>query len=148
MDHEARRQEFGTIVFESDYDAPCGTIYQAYEELWLIEMVFRYYKDVNEFDETRMHSDYFVISSEFVCFLSTIVTGRLLKRFGGVPSLEDVSYGKAMRVLERAKKVRVDGEWSMVRLMVKDAEVLRDLGLIPRIITVKNPRGRPRKKRD
>ena len=26
-DHEARRQEFGTIVFESDYDAPCGTIY-------------------------------------------------------------------------------------------------------------------------
>ena len=147
-DHEARRQEFGTIVFESDYDAPCGTVYQAYEERWLIEMVFRYYKDVNEFDETRMHSDYSVISSEFVCFLSTIVTGRLLKRFGGAPSLEDVSYGKAMRVLERAKKVRIDGEWSMVRLTVKDAEVLRDLGLIPRLITVKNPRGRPRKKRD
>ena len=145
-DHELRRAEFGTIVFESDYDCPCELIYKAYEERWLIEMVFRYYKDVNEFDETRVHSDYSVISSEFVCFLSSILSSRIVKRFDSAKTLEGISYSKSMKLLERAKKARVDGEWSLVRLTVKDSEVLMDLGLIPRIITVKNPRGRPRKK--
>lgn len=28
----------------------------------MIETVFRHYKDANEFDETRMHPDYSVIS--------------------------------------------------------------------------------------
>ena len=146
-DHEQRRTEFGTIVFESDYDADCDTIYHAYEERWLIETTFRYYKDVNEFDETRMHSDHSVISSEFVCFLSTVVTSRLLKGFSSAGSLDGISYGKTMRILERAKKVRVDGEWQLIRLTVKDSEILADLGLISKLITVKNPRGRPRKKK-
>ena len=115
-------------------------------ERWLIEMVFRYYKDVNEFDETRMHSDYSVISSEFICFLSTIMSSRIVKRFDSAPSLEDLSYSKSMKVLERAKKVRIDGEWKLIRLTVKDSEILTDLGLLPKIITVKNPRGRPRKR--
>ena len=145
-DHEQRRKEFGTIVFESDYDCSCELIYKAYEERWLIEMVFRYYKDVNEFDETRMHSDYSVISSEFICFLSTIMSSRIVKRFDSASTLEDLSYGKSMKVLERAKKVRIDGEWKLIRLTVKDMDILTDLGLIPKIITVKNPRGRPRKR--
>ena len=145
-DHELRRTEFGTIVFESDYDCSCELVYKAYEERWLIEMVFRYYKDVNEFDETRMHSDYSVISSEFVCFLSTIMSSRIVRRFDSAPSLEDLSYSKSMKVLERAKKVRMDDEWKLIRLTVKDAEILTDLGLLPKIIVVKNPRGRPRKR--
>ena len=145
-DHEARREEFGTIVFESDYDCPCELIYKAYEERWLIEMVFRYYKDVNEFDETRMHSDYSIISSEFICFLSTVMSSRIVKRFDSAPALEDLSYSKSMKVLERAKKVRIDGEWRLVRLTGKDMDVLTDLGLVPKVITVKNPRGRPRKR--
>ena len=45
----------------------------------------------------------------------------------------------------KAKKVRIDGKWNLVRLTVKDSEILTDLGLIPDLITVKNPRGRPRK---
>lgn len=145
-DHEARREEFGTIVFESDYDCPCELIYKAYEERWLIEMVFRYYKDVNEFDETRMHSDYSIISSEFICFLSAVMSSRIVKRFDSAPALEDLSYSKSMKVLERAKKVRIDGEWRPVRLTGKDMDVLTDLGLVPKVITVKNPRGRPRKR--
>lgn len=145
-DHEQRRREFGTIVFESDYDADCDVIYEAYRERWLIELVFRYYKDVNEFDETRVQSDYSVMSSEFVCFLSTVITSRLLRTFSSVKSLEDVSYGKTMRILERAKKVRDGTEWKLIRLTVKDSDILADLGLIPRLVQVRNPRGRPRKK--
>ena len=61
-------------------------------------------------------------------------------------TLEDLSYSKSMKVLERAKKVRIDDEWELIRLTVKDTEILTDLGLLPKIITVKNPRGRPRKR--
>ena len=109
-------------------------------------MVFRYYKDVNEFDETGMHSDYSVISSEFICFLSTVMSSRIVRKFDSAPSLEDQSYRKSMKVLERAKKVRINDEWKLTRLTVKDAEILTDLGLLPKIIVVKNPRGRPRKR--
>ena len=51
-----------------------------------------------------------------------------------------------MKVLERAKKVRIDDEWKLTRLTVKDAEILTDLGLLPKTIVVKNPSGRPRKR--
>ena len=145
-DQELRRKEFGTIVFESDYDCPCEIVYKAYEERRLIETVFRYYKDVNEFDETQVHSDYSVISSEFICFLPTIMSSRIVKRFDSASTLEGLSYGKSMKVLERAKKVRIDGEWRLVRLTWKDTDILTDLGLVPKVITVKNPRGRPRKR--
>lgn len=144
-DHERRRREFGTIVFESDYDGDCETVYEAYRERWLIELVFRYYKDVNGFDETRVQSDYSVMSSEFICFLSTVITSRLLRSFASVKSLEGVSYGKTMRILERAKKVRNGHGWQLIRLTAKDSEVLADLGLIPKLVPIKNPRGRPRK---
>lgn len=40
----------------------------------------------------------------------------------------------------------IDGEWRLVRLTGKDMDVLTDLGLVPKVITVKNPRGRPRKR--
>ena len=132
-DHGLRRKEFGTIVFESDYDCPCEIVYKAYEERWPIETVFRYYKDVNEFDGTRMHSDYSVISSEFICFLSAVMSSRIVKRFDSAPALEDLSYSKSMKVLERAKKVRIDGEWRLVRLTGKDMDVLTDLGLVPNL---------------
>ena len=109
-------------------------------------MVFRYYKDVNEFDETRMHSDYSVISSEFICFITTIMSSRIVREFDSTPSLENLNYSKSMKVLGRAKKVRIDDEWNLIRLTVKDAEILTDLGLLPKITVVKDPRGRPRKR--
>ena len=56
-----------------------------------------------------------------------------MKRFDSAPALEDLSYGKSMKVLERAKKVRIDGEWRLVRLTGKDMDVLTDLGLVPNL---------------
>ena len=74
------------------------------------------------------------------------MSSRIVKRFDSAPALEDLSYSKSMKVLERAKKVRIDGEWRLVRLTGKDMDVLTDLGLVPKVITVKNPRRRPRKR--
>ena len=79
-------------MFESDYDAPCGIIYQAYEERWFIKDGFQVLQDVNEFDETRMHSDHSEISSEFVFFKYR--SREVAEEVRWVSSLEDVSYGR------------------------------------------------------
>ncbi len=57
------------------------TTYQAYACRWEIEPVMRYYKQACELDETRVHSEYSVIGSEFSSFLSSVITYRLLNRF-------------------------------------------------------------------
>lgn len=109
--------------------------------------VSEFHKDVNEFDETRVHFDYSVISPEFICFLSSIISSRMVKRFDTVESLDGMSYSKSMAVLEGAKKVCIDGKWNLVRLTVKDSEILTNLGFVLKMIEVKNPRGRLRKKK-
>ena len=62
-----------------------------------------------------MHSDYSVIPSEFVCFLSMIMSGRTVKRFDPAPIPDEISYSKGMKLLECAKKVRMDDEWRLIR---------------------------------
>lgn len=57
----------------------------------------RYYKSACEFDETRVQDAYSVIGSEFIDFLSTLLTFRLL-----------------MSILARAKKACVGNEnWKL-----------------------------------
>jgi hypothetical protein len=147
-DHAERRKGFGTIVFESDVDMEPPAVYKGYKDRWLIELIFRFYKDVNEFDETREHDDYSVMASEFVNFLATVLTNRLVKRFSETRTLEGLTYGKAMKTLARGKKIKVGGEWRLRRLSVCEAEILADLGLIDKpIMFKKQGRGRPPKKR-
>ncbi|HCO48454.1 MAG TPA: hypothetical protein DIT55_03100, partial [Spirochaetaceae bacterium] len=47
------------------------------DERWLIEECFRYYKNVTHFDDTKVHSDYSVYGSEFVNFISSVMTAFL-----------------------------------------------------------------------
>ena len=51
---------------------------------------------------------------------STILSSRIVREFDSTPSLENLSYSKSMKVLGRAKKVRIDDEWNLIRLTVKD----------------------------
>lgn len=128
-----KQRSFGTIVLECDMDLPPETVYKAYASRWEIELVMRYYKSACGFDETRVQDDYSVIGSEFVDFLSTLLTFKLLKRFDKAGLLEDHTYKKLMSVLVRAKKVRVEGEaWQLVRMNPSQMEILRKLGLVPR----------------
>ena len=144
--YDDMRPRFGTIVFESDLDMEPEIAYEAYSERWVIELVFRFYKQILEFDETREHDDYTVIASEFVNFLSTLISFRLIRRFDSVERLDGWTYGRTMNLLDRAKKIRMDGEWRLRRLSEKEAEILADLGLLQRPVPIKKPRGRPKKK--
>ena len=141
---QEKQKTFGTIVLECDLDLPPETAYKAYNSRW--EIVMRFYKSACEFDETRVQDDYSVIGSEFCDFLSTILTFRLMKRFDRANLLEETTYKKLMSVLERAKKVRIEGEdWQLIRINPSQEVILQELDLLPKPETPpKKKPGRPK----
>lgn len=123
-------------------------IYLAYSKRWEIEMVMRYYKQSCEFNKTRVHDDYSVYMTEFINFLSSLLTYRLLNRFEDTGLLEKYTYGEIMQRLRRAKKVRTDEKegFALVRLNPSAVNVLERLGLVSAGPTLqKRKRGRPKK---
>ena len=108
----------------------------------------RYYKNALGFDVTRVHDDYSVIGSEFIDFLSTVITFRLLNLFDEKGLLEDMSYKKIMHILQRGKRIKNDNEWELIKMNPSQIAILQKIDLIPRPDSVDKPkrkRGRPRK---
>lgn len=148
MEELKRKQKsFGTIVFECDLDTTCEIIYAAYSKRWEIEVVMRFYKSACEFDETRVHDDYSVYATEFIDFLSTLLTFRLIKAFDGARLLEKMTYKRVMGILRHAKKVRAgSSDWQIVKCNPAHIEIMQKLGVLPSQNTSnKRRRGRPRK---
>ena len=127
-------KEFGTVVLESDLDMEPLKAYLTYESRWEIELVMRYYKQACEFDETREQEDYSVIGSEFCCFLSSVMTYRILNKIEKTGILEEMTYKKFLKILQKAKKVRVEenGEWKLVKMLPSHIVVLQKVGLLPK----------------
>ena len=145
-DYLKRRDSFGTVVFECDLDWPPEDIYFAYSQRWEIEIVMRYYKQSLRLDETRVYSDLSVIGSEFVNFLASDLTFRLINLLDSKKILERMSYGKVIKRLARGKKAAIGGEWKMAKVNPSTEELYRKLGLLgPLPEKEKRPRGRPRK---
>ena len=143
-----KKRTFGTVVFESDVDLSPEDAWKTYSYRWQIEIVMRYYKNALGFDVTRVHDDYSVIGSEFIDFLSTVITFRLLNLFDEKGLLEDMSYKKIMHILQRGKRIKNDNEWELIKMNPGQIEILQKLDLIPRPDPVDQPkrkRGRPRK---
>ena len=53
------------MIFQSNLDLPPETIYEMYMQRWTIEEMFRLHKNIEEFDDTRVHSDFSVIAEHF-----------------------------------------------------------------------------------
>jgi transposase len=141
-----RMKTFGTVLLECDLDLPPEDIYFAYSQRWEIEVVMRYYKQACEFDETRVHGDYSVYGSEFVSFLSSVLTYRILNDAEKRKLLEKYTYGKMMSKLKKAKKITLDRkEWNLIRINPSEEEMLADLGLVQKEETPKRRPGRPKK---
>lgn len=145
-DFKERQKIFGTVLLECDLDLSPEDIYFAYSQRWEIEIVMRYYKQACEFDETRVHSDYSVYGSEFVSFLSSVLTYRILNDAEKRKVLEKYTYGKMMSKLRRAKKITLNKtDWELIRINPSEKDMLVELGLLPKEETPKRKRGRPRK---
>ena len=79
---------------KSVLDITAEEIYPAYSKRWEIETMMRYYKQSCEFDETRVHDNYSVYETEFINFLLSLLTYRLLNRFEDTGLLEEYPMGR------------------------------------------------------
>lgn len=140
------RKQFGSIVFISNTDIDPEIVYKAYEERLDVERMFKLYWDILMFDQTNVHDDWSVVGTEFINFLSIIMTHRLKKTFAEVPLLKNMPYIHSIKKLKRASMIRDDnGEWKIGRITSEDHQILIALGLVPCVAEIKNPRGRPKK---
>ena len=147
-----KKELFGVIVFESDQDLDPETAYLCYDERWLLELVFNRYKNDECLNKTNVQGDFSVIGSEFINFIATVMTCRMVKKAREAKLLEQMSYGELMEDLSSAwRMVDAHGEPSTgdkywVHTLKTVFEELEALGLskpIPQ--PVEKKRGRPRK---
>ena len=143
----------GTIVFESDLDAAPATIYQCYEKRWLLELVFRSYKNDECLDRTMENGDFSLQGSEFVNFIATLITTRLIDKIEKTELLKKMTYGEVMkdlteawRMIDSPDKARSDDMyWKNV-----SEGIFPELEALGLSIPVQKPapkkRGRPRTK--
>ena len=140
------------IVFESDEDLDPRTAYICYSDRWLLELVFNRYKNDIGLDRTNVQGDFSVIGSEFVNFIATVMTSRMLSKATAAGLLETRSYGDLLDDLSEVWRdadapehaATNDSHW--IHTLEYEFAELDALGLsepIPKPIPKK--RGRPRK---
>ena len=161
-----QRSEFGSIVFESDQDLSLATVYKIYDARWAIELLFKAFKNEECLDETNVQNDYSVVGSEFINFIATVLTHRMIRAAKDAGLLEHQTFGELIRDISRTFRLRKfkdrdpifkDGGWT--GCMPKPMAELVALGLckddkanslktaINRVVTTEQPkkRGRPPK---
>lgn len=153
-----------------DYEVPEYVAYTCYEDRWFLELVFKRYKSDECLDHTGAQGDFSVIGSEFINFISTVATCRIIHKAEQAGLLKRMCYGDLMDDLSSAwrrtdapcEPSTDDGYW--VHTLKSVFEELEALGLskpIPKPepkkrgrkpkpkdstdIKPKRPRGRPRK---
>ena len=150
--YENKRGVFGVIVFESDLDMDPKTAYLCYDERWMLELVFRQYKHDQCLDKTNVQGDFSLIGSEFINFISTVTTCRLIGKARDAGLLNKMSYkdlmddlSSAWRMVDSPELPRSDdGCW--VHTITCVFEELEALGLsIPVLNPQTKKRGRPKK---
>ena len=151
-EYEKKRDIFGVIVFESDEDLDPKVAYTCYADRWLLELVFNRYKNDEGLDRTNVQNDFPVIGSEFINFISTVMTCRMLRKATTAGLLDTRSYGDLITDLSEVWRdadapepaATNDGHW--VHTLEYEFEELEALGLsepVPKPAPKK--RGRPRK---
>ena len=63
--YASKQKLFGVIVLESDQDLKPKTAYTCYENRWLLELVFKQYKNDEYLDHTGAQENFFVNGSAF-----------------------------------------------------------------------------------
>jgi transposase len=147
-----KKDLFGVIVFESDQDMPPETAYMCYDDRWLLELVFKRYKSDECLDRTNVQGDFSVIGSEFINFISTLITCRIIRKARIAGLLEKMTYGELMddlssawRMVDAPMPPKSDDDYWVHTLNTVFAE-LEALDLsVPVPVQTPKKRGRPRK---
>ena len=129
--------------------------------------MFRAYKNDECLDETRVQNDFTVIGSEFINFLSAVITCRIIRKLIQLDLLKNMSYkelledlNSAWRTVDAPEPARSDdGCWvHTLEMVFEELEKLelsipvpkpepkkRGRPAKPKEDKPKRPRGRPRK---
>lgn len=166
--YASKHKRFGVIVFESDQDLPPAVIYRCYDDRWLLELVFRQYKNDLDLTKTNVQGDFSVIGSEFVNFIATVASCRIVRKARELGLLKKHSYGDLMddlssawRWVDTPKEARSDDEYWVhaLKYVIEEMELLGLSSPVPKpepkkrgqprknpeVSKPKRPRGRPRK---
>lgn len=130
--YAAKKSLFGLIVFKSKANLNPLVVYQAYSQRWAIETFFNLYKNIMDRDTVNVHGDYRLYATEFINFLSTIISSRVKNLFSKKELNKNHSYKQIFRHLSKYKKVKVSEKapWRTCTMPKYITELVGSLGCI------------------
>jgi len=149
----SHKDRYGVIVFESDQDLSLSQVYKSYEDRWLLELLFGQYKGEECLDSTNVQGDFSLIGAEFVNFIATLMTSRMVRKAGNAKLLDEMSYGDLMEDLSSAWRqtnssdVPSSDDKKWVHTLPFVMLLLEKLGLSKPIIKESRKVGRPKKEK-
>ncbi|VDR42546.1 Transposase [Mycoplasmopsis caviae] len=118
----------GTIIFESNSKLSLEDVYTIYSQRWEIEEMFRFYKNILELPKTGVHSEYSLYTTEFINYISLIISMRVKNELTRLNLAEKYSYNQIINYLKSFKKQSSNGvDWRNTKLLnyiEKLAEIL------------------------
>lgn len=128
---EKEKCKFGLIVFESNADKNPLNVYMAYEKRWEIELMFQFYKNIVSLNTVRVQTDYRVYATEFINFISTLISCKVRNKFNELKLSEKYSYKQIMLYLSKIKKYKVsDTKWKTTKLLKYTEELAKKLSIV------------------
>lgn len=131
--YNQRKERFGTICFISNMDLDIKDIYDFYKLRWDIELVFKMYKDILSLKTTREHDNSSVIGSEFINYLSTIMTCRMKNEIIEHDLFSKYTFNEILDRLSDVIKTSTDENsktWRLCSLSKKDQFLIETLGIV------------------
>ena len=124
-----KRSTFGLIVFKSKADLDPLDVYLAYAQRWEIETMFYLYKNIIDRDTVNVHNDYRTYATEFINFLSVIITARVKGEIVKKKINKHHSYKQVFKYLSKYKKARIKegGDWQDVTMLKYIEEIVAKL---------------------
>ena len=108
-----KKSTFRFIVFKSKADLDPLDVYLAYVQRWGIDTMFYLYKNIIDRDTVNVHNDYRTHATEFINFLSVVITARVKREIVKKEINKNHSYKQVFKYLSKYKKVRSKegGDW-------------------------------------
>ena len=119
----------------------------------MLKLLFAQYKGEESLDSTTVQANYSVIGAEFVNFIATVMTSRMVRRAGKSKLLDVMTYGDLMddlssawRLSDTTEKPR-SGDKKWVHTLPSVLVLLEKLGLSEPLIKESKKVGRTKKEK-
>ena len=118
-------------MFKSKADLDPLDVYLAYAQRWGIETMFYLYKNIIDRDTVNVHNDYRTHATEFINFLSIVITARVKREIVKKEINKNHSYKQVFKYLSKYKKVRIKegGDWLDATMLKYIEDIVQKLNV-------------------